>query len=807
VGGGQTCGLARGSCSERLAGTEAYLPFLEALDSLLQGEGGAAAAQSLKLLAPTWYVQLAPLAAADPALAHVFTEAKEAPQERRKRELGVFLEEISRQRPLVVFLDDIHWADPSSVDLLAYLGGKCSGWRLLLVLTYRPSDLWRTQHPFGPVKQELQARGVCREVALPFLSRDDFEHYLALAFVGHRFPEELAAVLHARTEGNPLFMVDLLHYLCDRGLIVQEHGHWTLVRAVPDLHHELPESVRGMIQRKVDQLSAADRHLLMAASVQGPEFDSVVVAQLLGREAADVEERLEVLERVHSMVRLVREQTFPDRTLTLRYGVVHVLYQNALYAALRPMRKAAWSGAAARALQGHHGDQAAGLAAELALLFEAARDHERAADFYRTAAENAARLFAHHEAVVLARRGLAQLEALPDAPERARRELPLLIALGMQLQVAQGYAAREAEGIYARARTLCEQVPESGPLFPVIWGLWLYYEVRCELGKSREMAEQLFSLAQRVQDPAQLLQAHHALTVTSLCLGDPVATREHMEQGVVLYDARRHSSHTYRYGLDAGVACQAFGAVAVWLLGYPDQAVERSRAAVALGGELGQPSSLALARYFACLLRQYRREGPAVRESAEATLAIASEHGFSFWLAAARIMRGWALAQEGEFASGIARLRQGMTDWGATGGQTYRTYHLGLLAEALGKQGRFAEAVGVLAEALTLMDGTGERFHGAELHRLRGEYLLRQQGTEGARREAEACFRQALDIARGQQAKSLELRAAMSLARLHQQQGRATEARLMLAECYDWFTEGFDTADLQEARALLEQVS
>ncbi|HEY7427639.1 MAG TPA: protein kinase, partial [Gemmataceae bacterium] len=237
---GRAWSLAHGRCSERLAGTEAYLPFLEALDSLLQGKAGASVAQTMKLLAPTWYVQLAPLAADDPSLAGMLAEARAASQERRKRELGVFLHELSRQRPLVVFLDDIHWADPSTVDLLAYLGSRCSGWRLLLVLTYRPSDLLRSQHPFGPVKLELQGRGVCREIALPFLSRDDLVHYLSLAFAGHQFPEELAAVLHARTEGNPLFMVDLLRYLRERGVIVQDHGRWALVGAVPDLQRELP---------------------------------------------------------------------------------------------------------------------------------------------------------------------------------------------------------------------------------------------------------------------------------------------------------------------------------------------------------------------------------------------------------------------------------------------------------------------------------------------------------------------------------------------------------------------------------------
>ncbi len=804
---GRAWGLARGRCSERLAGAEAYLPFLEALDSLLQGEGGAAAAQAMKVLAPTWYVQLAPLAVEVPSLARVLAEAKEASQERRKRDLVVFLREVSRQRPLVMFLEDIHWADPSSVDLLAYLGSRCSEWGLVLVVTYRPSDLLRSQHPFGPIKLELQGRGVCREISLPFLSRDDFDRYLALAFGEHQFPNELAMVLHARTEGNPLFMVDLLRYLRDRGVIVQEDGHWALVRALPDLHQELPESVRGMVQRKVDQLSMADRHLLMAASVQGREFDSAVVAQVLGREAAEVEERLDVLEHVHALVRFVREQTFPDGALTVRYGFVHVLYQNALYAALQPTRKAAWSAAAARALQGYYGEKSAGLAAELAMLFEAARDHERAADNYLVAAENAARIFAHHEALALARRGLALLQTLPDSSERARRELPLLVALGLQVQVAQGYAAPEAERTYARAHVLCEQVQEASLLFPVLFGLWMFYEVRSELGKSQALAERLFTLAQRAQDPAQLLQARQALAVTAHCLGDPLASREHMEQGIAVYETGQTSSPTFFYGQEPGVAHLAFGSVALWLLGYPDQAVERCREAVALSGELGQPSTLAAG---ACISppcsSSTSARGRQSRGAAEAAMAIATEHGFSFWRASGLIMGGWALAEQGASARGIAQLHQGLTALLATGAETYRTYYLALLAQALGWEGQIEEGLGVLAEALALMHATGESFHGAELHRLKGEFLLRQEAAEGACREAEACFRQALTIARRQQARSLELRAAMSLTRLYRKQDRQAEARPILAECYDWFTEAFDAPDLKEAKALLEQL-
>jgi predicted ATPase len=379
--------------------------------------------------------------------------------------------------------------------------------------------------------------------------------------------------------------------------------------------------------------------------------------------------------------------------------------------------------------------------------------------------------------------------------------------LGMQLQVTQGYAAPEVERTNARVRMLCEQMPEAPPLFPVLWGLWLFYKVRSELGKARELAERLFSLAQGAQDPAQLLQVRQALAVTFLCLGDPAATREHMEQGIALYDPKRHHSHTLVYGQDPGVACLAFGAVALWLLGYSDQAERRSRQAVALSEELGQPSTQALALHFAAMLRQYRGEVSAVRECAEATTTIANEHGLSFWRACGQVMHAWALAYEGDRASGISQLRQGLTAWKAAGSETYRTYFLALLAEALGKEGQIKEALSVVTEALAQMHATGEGFHGAELYRLQGEFLLRREEAEVSCIESEARFRQALTIARRQHTKSLELRAAMSLTRLYRKQDRQAEALPILAECYDWFTEGFDTPDLQEAKDLLDRLA
>jgi predicted ATPase len=805
---GQPWSLARGRCSERLAGTEAYLPFLEALDSLLLGEGGVSAAQAMKLLAPTWYVQLVPLAVGEPSLSRVLTEAKTGSQERRKRELGVFLEEVARQRPLVLFLDDIHWVDPSSVDLLAYLGSRCTAWRVLVVLTYRPSDLLRSKHPFGLVKLELQARGVCREIALPFLSRDDLTQYLALAYGGHRFPGEFADVLHARTEGNPLFMVDLLRYLSDRGVIVREHGSWVLARALPDLQSELPESVRSMIQRKVDQLRRADRRLLMAASVQGRVFDTAVVARVLDREPADVEERLHALERVHALVRLIREVTLPDGVMTQRYSFVHVLYQNALYGALQPTRKAAWSGAAAAAILSHYRENSAAVAAELALLFEVARQPVLAVEYFLLAARKAAAVFAYHEAAALARRGLALRQQLSDAPECAGQELALLRILGVSLVATHGFASSEVEQTYVRARALCLQAGDAAALFPVLYGLWNVYLLRCDFARCKDLASQMFALAQTQSEPVFLLQAHNVMQQPLLHEGEFVSARRRQEQGLALYDPHRHRTLTAVYGEDPGIGCLAYSAVTLFCLGYPDQALRSVQAARQLADELSNPFDTARALYFAAFTHLCRRETTLTRELAEALMELSSEQGFALLWHGGMILHGWGLAQEGRTVDGISQMRQGLAGWQATGALSHRPYHLALLAEALAQGGNARDGLTTAAEALDLCTACGERFLEAELHRLRGELLLAVGQAEPSMwNEAHVCLRQAFDVARAQHAKSLELRAVISLARLYQHRGRQADARSLLAETYGWFTEGFDLPDFRSAQALLQSLS
>jgi len=785
---GRAAVIGRGHCSERQAGTEAYLPVIDALEDLLRRDAGGSAARLMKVVARSWYVQLAggarnqgpgagsqgpgtagqriPLApdtwplAPDPAFS----------QQALLREFCNLTHELSRLGPVVLFFDDVHWSDLSTVDLLAYLGQRCTDQRVLVIVTFRPTEMLLGPHAFHRVKLELQGKGACRELLLGFLGRQDIESYLALTFPGHSFPGDFADLVHARTEGSPLFMADLLRYLRERRVIAERDGHWTLARELPDLRQDLPESVRGMIQRKLERLSGSDRRMLSAAAVQGHEFDSAVVARSLELDAAEVEERLQELERVHGLVRLLRENSFPDRTLSLRYVFVHILYQQALYTNLPPTRRAALSLSLASALEEHHGPASTIAAAELACLYEVGRDYYRAAKQFHAAAQNAARVFAHREAVELARRGLRLLEVVqPPAARCEELELTLQTTLGLQLQVTEGYGAASARLAYDRARELCPPAHDTPELFPVLWGLWLCYKVSSQLPRAQEIADELMALARRLNDPDLALQAHQALGLTALCRGFPAITLEHVEQVATLYDPERHRTHAFHFGQDPGVICKAYGAVALWLLGFPDAAQRQSEAAIAMSRHMS-PTSRAVAYHFAAMTYQLCRDAARARECAEASMAISAEHGFSFWLAGGVIISGWALAASGETAEGIARLRQGLLDWQATNSVTYRTYFLGLFAEALGEAGQQDEAHRVLDEALALVTETSEAFHESELHRQRGELFLREHGelASAAAKAAESSFRRALDLARAQGARSLESRAAASLAQLRE---------------------------------------
>jgi len=784
--------ITRGRCSERLAGSEAYLPFLEALEGLLQGDASGSIARLMRVTAPAWYAELVP----SPS-----PPAGPVSQERLKRELTRFLEEASRTDIVVWFFDDVHWADMSTVDLISYLASHFASLRLLLVASYRPTDLVLGNHPFLKVKLELQGRGLCRELPLEFLAPEDIERYVALEFPGHCFPTSFAALIHAKTEGSPLFMVDLLRYLRDRAVIVQAPEGWTLAETVVDLERSLPESVRGMIQRKIDVLSDTDRALLVTASVQGHEFDSAIVAKALAQDAAEIEDRLQALDRVHAFLKLTGESTFPDGTPTLRYRFVHVLYQNALYSLLTPTRRAALSAKVADALVGSYGEQSAAAAAALALLFEAARDPRRAADHFLVAARNAARVSAYREAVALVDRGLALVEGMPPGRERASREQAFHLTLGGLMVVTRSGGAPEVEAAFTRARELSEERGDTPELFTALRGLSEFYHTSGKLESALRRAEQALRVAERLGDPALIVEAHHTVAMPLLYLGRLHDAQEHLADAMARYAPEQRGMYGELYqAIDPGVGCRFQAGRVWWLLGYPDQALEHVERGIAMAREIGHTYSLSNIYVSAAIVHQFRREAERTRERAEAAMALAREFELPEFLAWAVIWRGWAVAAQGRVDEGLAQMREGLAAW-----RTHRSiypHRLALLAETLVLAGRFDEALSVLAEALAEGE-TGGRYYQAELYRLKGELLL--QAKPSAVEEVEVCFHHAIAIARRQEARSLELRALVSLMRLYDRQGRADEATPALAELYGWFTEGLDTADLQDAKALLQR--
>jgi predicted ATPase len=351
---------------------------------------------------------------------------------------------------------------------------------------------------------------------------------------------------------------------------------------------------------------------------------------------------------------------------------------------------------------------------------------------------------------------------------------------------------------------LCQWLGDIPEIFPVLFGLWGFYEVRGDLRTARELAEQLLTLAQRQHDPALLLQGHRALGDTLCWLGEFVQAHAHLEQGMALYNLQQHRDHALLYGQDPGMGCRAYAALVLWVLGYPDQALQRIQEALALAQKLTHPFSLAFALTFAAWHHGLRREWPAAQEQAETLMVLAREQEFAQWLAVGLMQWGWTLASQGQSEAGITQIRQGLAAYQATGAEFGRPFYLARLAEAYGTWGQPAEGLRVLAEAVTVAHNIEERWFEAERHRLKGELLLGLSVDHQA--EAEACFQQALTVARQQQARSWELRAAISLGRLWQRQGKHVEAHKLLAEIYDWFTEGFDTADLQEAKALLAEL-
>ena len=526
------------------------------------------------------------------------------------------------------------------------------------------------------------------------------------------------------------------------------------------------------------------------------QFPVSLVKQVVTESEADL---YRVLASLQAKEFLYEQPAFPES----EYIFKHALTQDVAYGTVLQEQRKGLHERTGQAMEGLYQTSLGDHYSDLAHHYQLSENTAKAIEYLGLVGHQAVQRSANDEAIGHFTTAIELLQTLPDSPERRQHELALQLALGVPLIATKSFAAPEVGKVWMRARELCEQMEDTPELFPVLWGLWSFYVARAEHKTAHELAEQLLRLAQSQHDSALLLEAHHAMGHILVQLGGPAPVRTHLEHGSALYDAQQHHSLAFSYGsFDPGVACLSYMAWALWLLGYPEQALQRSHEALSLAHDVSHPFSLAYALDFAAVLHQLRREGQADQERAEAVIALSTEQGFPQFLAMGTIFRGWALAQQGHEAEGLSQIHEGLATWQAMGVELWRSHFLALLAAAYGKDEQVENGLTTVAEALAFVERTEERFYEGELHRLKGELLLQQSHEQQS--DAAACFQHALDIARQQEARSWELRAATSLARLWQQQGKTTEARNLLTPVYDWFTEGFDTADLKDAKALLE---
>lgn len=833
--------VAMGSCNAQVGAGEPYLPFREVLAQLTGDGAGRQAAdrttpenagrlravvvrsvQVLVEVAPDLIDVLVPGASLAGALGKAVAEKvgwmdrldavlkkkdrqgeAVVEQSRIFEQYTAFLQQLSARTPLILFLDDMQWADDASLGLLFHLGRRVEAGRILILGAYRPNDvaLGRAEerHPLAAVVHELtRYRGdVTVDLdAIPETASRQFVDTLLDAepnCLGPTFRQ----VLFRRTGGHALFTVELLRELKERGDLVRDgDGCWV---EGPSLDWDvLPVKVEGVIAERIGRLDQDLQDLLTVACVEGEEFTAEVVAQVEALSEREVVRRLgDDLQRRHRLVSELGAARSGGLRLS-RYRFAHALFQQYVYGGLDAAERACLHREMGQAMERLFGAETAAVAAQLARHFDEGGIPLKAAAYRLQAGQGACHMSAHHEAAAHLSRGLELLEGVPPGPERTQMELGLQTLLGTTLITTFGYAAPQVEEAFARARTLCHTLGDPPQVIPVLFGLCLYHMVHGEIRRARDEGERFLPLTRQAGDVGYEIGCHFLLGAITLYQGELERARRHFEEAAALHDLDRDRDLAHRLGNDPVVASLLYLSWTLWFQGYPEQATARMEEGLRLAEELAHPHTSTLAAFFASTFHQLVRQWPQCQAEAERALALAGRGRFPFWQAGCTMLRGSALARRGSGDEGISVLQEGLDRWEATGTRVALPYFRARLAEAFLGAGRRQEGLDALEQSF--LHGEEVWWH-AEQHRLRAELLLLAPGNEA---EAEISLQRALAIARDQKAKSLELRAAMSLARLLRPLGRAAEGQDVLAGCYAWFGEGFDTADLQEARDLLE---
>jgi DNA-binding winged helix-turn-helix (wHTH) protein/predicted ATPase len=707
------------------------------------------------------------------------------PQRLKERTLNALLaqlRQLAARQPMLMVFEDLHWIDPTSLELLSLVIEKMQNQRLLLLATARPEFT-----PPWPSHRHISA------MALPRLDQAEAAAVVAGITGNKEMPPAVLDQIFTRTDGVPLFIEELTKALLESGMLREGESRFELVGPLP---LTIPATLHASLIARLDRVATV-KEVAQIGSVIGREFPHALIAVVAALPERDLQAALQQLVGAE----LIFQRGMPPNAT---YSFKHALVQDAAYASLVRARRQQLHADVARALEAQFAEVVAREPEVLAHHFTAAGLAEQAVHYWQRAGQQASDRSAYLEATTHFKTGIELVNTLPDSPARTQQALTLHIALGAALIALKGHAASEVEEVYLKARALCERMGETPELFPVLFGLWRFCVTRPKLQTAWELGDALLRLAENANNPALGVIAHYAAGFSRYQAGEFVEARRHQEEGIALYAPEQRRLPVFRIAQDPGVACRSYSALSLWLLGFPDQALVRGENGLALALQLKHPFSVGYARCWLAWTCQFRRDAAYACKQADAAVELATEQGFTLWAAKGTIHRGWALAMLGKSREGLLDLEEGITAWRATGAAATLPFYYAMKAEAFALQGNTRDGLKRLEEAYTLVEQTADRWWEAEIHRLRGVLLLQQSKEKHG--EAEAWLRRALDVARRQQAKSLELRAATRLARLWRDQGKPAEARKLLEPVYCWFTEGFETLDLKEARTLLDHL-
>ena len=708
------------------------------------------------------------------------------PADQQKRQSMEAVLEILRRRaeqqPVVLIVEDLHWVDPTTIDLLGLVVDSIHDARILALFTCRPDF----HNPWT-------GRPSVTEMTLDRLPPDEAVELMRRVADGNALPDEIVAEVVGKTDGVPLFIEELTKTLLETGLLEEHASRYEVAGPIPPL--AIPNTLHDSLMARLDRL-ATTKSLAQLGAAIGREFSYTLLRAVSSWSEELLADGLQQLVRAEF---LYQQGALPQA----KYRFKHALIQDAAYQSLLKSTRQHHHQRIASTMESEFPETVASQPELLARHYTEAGLTGRAVPYWHAAADRALSRHANQEAVNHASRGLALLASLAETPASAKQELALSLVLGAAKSFVTGPGS--VDKTYARASELARQVGTASQLFPSLAGMAYAQIVHGHLHEARTLAAEFLELAEPVQDPLVYAVGHWVMAYTAWWQGDIPDVRRHSRRCLQFYDPKQHRDGLATYNNNPGVVCGYLDAMASWVLGYPTEATQAMAQAMAHARQLEHPESLSVTLLFAAQLAQFRREGAAAKGSAEEALAISTEHGFhaiSLWCL---LPRGWALVQRGQVAAGIADFREAMERRRAFGMGAVWPWYLALAAEAYGAAGQFEDGLQALDEAMQWVRRNGERLYEAEVHRIRGELLLRCPAPDPA--GADTCFAEALAVAREQEAKSWELRAATSMARMWRGQGRREDARRLLSPIYDWFTEGFDTADLQDAKSLMEQIS